>query len=164
MTRQVHSEQSSSGDVETVFAILSSERWAQLRDDALSDGSRVVRREQSAGGEVTLVLSRELPAGVPGFLERFLPADGRVTQTDVWDAPSGGTRSGTWRVDIPGAPARLGGTMRLEPTPSGSRYVVDGEVQVRVPLIGGRAEGFIAPLVEKLAAREGEVLRSAVGG
>jgi hypothetical protein len=162
VSRPVHSEQVSSGDVETVFRILSGESWAQRKDDALHDGSRVVRREERANGGVTLVVSRELPAGVPGFLERFLPKDGRVTQTDDWGPAHDGARSGTWKVEIPGAPARLGGTMRLEPTASGSRYVVDGTVEVKVPVVGGKAEGFIAGLVEKLAAKEADVLRSAL--
>jgi hypothetical protein len=162
VSKRVHSEQESGGDVETAFRILSDESWAQRKDDALKDGSRVLRREETAGGGVTLVVSRELPAGVPGFLERFLPQDGRVTQTDTWGPAEGGTRSGTWRVEIPGAPAKLGGTMRLEPTPSGSRYVIDGDVTVKVPLVGGKAEGFIAGLVEKLAAKEADVLRSAL--
>jgi hypothetical protein len=162
MSKKVHSEQPSGGDVETVFRVLSDQSWAQRKDDALHDGSQVVRREEKADGGVVLVVSRALPDGVPGFLERFLPQDGRVTQTDDWGPAQGGTRSGTWRVEIPGAPAELGGTMRLEPTPSGSRYVIDGEVRVKVPVIGGKAEGFIAGLVEKLAAKEAEVLRSAL--
>jgi hypothetical protein len=141
--------------------VLSDETWARRKDDALKDGSRVVRREETAGGGVTLVVSRELPAGVPGFLERSCRRDGRVTQTDVWGPAEGGTRSGTWLVEIPGAPAKLGGTMRLEPTPAGSRFVVDGSVEVKVPLVGGKAEGFIAGMVTKLAAKEAEVLRSA---
>jgi hypothetical protein len=52
--------------------------------------------------------------------------------------------------------------MRLEPTPTGSRYVIDGEVKVKVPVIGGKAEGFIAGMVERLAAKEADVLRSAL--
>jgi hypothetical protein len=162
MSRPVHSEQTSSGDVETVFRVLTDESWPQRKADALHDGSRLVRREETPDGGVTLVVSRELPSGVPGFLDRFLPKDGRVTQTDVWGPASGGSRSGTWSVDIPGAPARLGGTMRLDATPTGSRYVIDGTAEVKVPLIGGKAEGFIASSVEKVAAKEGDVLRSAL--
>jgi hypothetical protein len=164
VSKRVHSDQENGGDVETAFRVLSDESWAERKDRALRDGSRVVRREQTPDGGVTLVVSRELPAGVPGFLERFLPKDGRVTQTDVWGPADGDVRRGTWKVEIPGAPARLGGTMRLEPTASGSRFVVDGEVEVKVPLIGGRAEGFIAGMVEKLAAKEADILRDAVSG
>lgn len=162
MSKAVHSEQTSTADVETAFRILSDASWAQRRAQALQDGSRVVRREETPDGGVTLVVSRELPAGVPGFLERFLPADGRAVQTDVWGPEQDGQRHGTWSADLPGAPATLGGTMRLEPTPTGSRYVIDGSITVRVPLIGGRAESFIAGMVEKLAAKEAEVLRAAL--
>ena len=162
MSKAVHSDEPTGGDVESAFRVLSDESWAQRKQDALRDGSRVVRREEKADGGVLLVVSRELPAGVPGFLERFLPQDGRVTQTDDWGPASGGSRSGTWKVEIPGAPAKLGGTMRLEPTPTGSRFVVDGTVEVKVPLVGGKAEGFIAGMVTKLAAKEAEVLRSAL--
>lgn len=162
MSKAVRSEQQSAGDVETVFRILSDASWAQRKDEALHDGSRVVRREDTPDGGVVLVVSRSLPDGVPGFLERFLPADGRVTQTDEWGPEQGGTRSGRWQVEIPGAPARLGGTMRLDPTPSGSRYLIEGEVKVKVPVVGGKAEGFIAGMVEKLAAKEADVLRAAL--
>ena len=162
MSRSLRSEQQSSGDVETVFRVLSDESWARRKDDALHDGSRVVRREEKADGGVLLVVSRELPAGVPGFLERFLPQDGRVVQTDDWGPAVAGSRSGTWKVEIPGAPATLGGTMHLSPAPAGSSYVIDGVVEVKVPLIGGKAEGFLAGLVERLAAKEADVLRAAV--
>jgi hypothetical protein len=43
--------------------------------------------------------------------------------------------------------------MRLEPTAGGSRYTIEGDVKVAVPLIGGKAERFIAEMVTKLAAK-----------
>lgn len=148
------------GDVQTVFAVLSSERWAQRRAEVLRDGTRVVRREARPDGGVLLVVSRELPEGVPGFLEKFLPRDGRACQTDEW-GPAGadGVRQGTWRADIPGAPAKVGGTMRLEPAGSGCTYTVDGEVRVRVPIIGGRAESFLAGMLARLTEKEADVLQ-----
>jgi hypothetical protein len=164
VSRGVHSAQEVPADVEAVFALLSSQEWAQRRAQELHDGSELVRRESAADGGVVLVTSRELPAGAPGFLERFLPKDGRVTQTEEWGPPSGPSRVGTWRVELPGAPARLGGTMRLEPASAGSRYVVEGEVSVKVPVVGGRAEAFVAAMLEKLAGKEGDLLRRALTG
>ena len=162
MSKPVHSDQEVPADVETAFGVLTDEGWPQRRNAALHDGSTVVRREQTQDGGVVMVVSRELPAGVPGFLERFLPKEGRVTQTDTWAPASGGRRTGTWTVEIPGAPARLGGTMHLEPTASGCRYVIDGTIEVKIPLVGGKAEGFVAGIVEKVGAKEGDVLRSAI--
>ena len=53
--------------------------------------------------------------------------------------------------------------MRLDPTEVGSVYTIEGEVRVRVPLIGGRAESFIAEMVHTLAAKEADLLRASIG-
>ena len=164
MSTPVSSTFESRGDVDTVFGILTSPQWPERKAESLHDGSRVVQREERPDGGLLLAVSRELPGGVPGFLERFLPQDGRVLQTDEWGPAEAGTRRGTWRVEIPGAPAKLGGTMRLEQLASGSRYTIEGEVKVSVPLIGGRAERFIADMVAKLAAKENDLLQSSLPG
>ena len=150
-------------DVETVFAALSSEGWAHRKAEVLRDGSQVVRREVTPDSGVLLVVSRELPEGVPGFLERFLPRDGRANQTDDW-APAGadGSRRGRWSAEVPGAPAQVGGTMRLEPAAGGCTYTIEGDVKVRVPLVGGKAEQFLAGMVGRLTEKEADVLRGMV--
>jgi hypothetical protein len=146
-------------DVETVFAALSSEGWAHRKAEVLKDGSQVVRREEKPDGGVLLVVSRELPEGVPSFLEKFLPRDGRADQTDDWGpAAADGARSGRWSAEIPGAPAQVGGTMRLEPSGAGCTYTINGEVKVRVPLVGGKAEKFLAGMVGRLTEKEADVL------
>lgn len=149
-------------DVETAYAAISGEGWAPAKAKALNDDSKVISREVGAGGAVTLVVSRKLPDGVPGFLTKFLPADGRVLQTDTWLPAEDGVRSGTWVADTPGSPAKVNGTMRLEPTDGGCTYVVEGTAKVSIPLIGGKAEGFVVAMTEKLTAKEADVLRSLV--
>lgn len=159
MSKKVRSEQDSAADVDTVFRTLTDPSWAERKAERFGDDSRIVRREQTAGGGVTVVVSRELPAGVPGFLQRFLPRDGRVVETHAWGPDEAGSRRGTWQADIAGAPASLGGTMSLTPTATGSRYLIEGVVEVKVPVVGGKAEGFIAQMTEKLAGKEADLLR-----
>lgn len=149
--------------VEVVFGALTGDGWAVAKAAALSDGSHTIRRNVGADGSVELVVSRKLPDGVPGFLIRFLPADGRAVQTDSWGPDVGGSRRGTWRADVAGAPAKVGGTMRLEPTATGCRYLIEGEVRVGVPVIGGKAETFLADMVRRLTAKEADVLRGMLG-
>ena len=161
MTVAVRSEARTTSPVGAVFDLLTSERWVQRRAARLRDGSRVVRREVLPDGGLLLAVSRELPEGAPGFLTKLLPRDGRVVQTDEWAPDDGsGTRTGVWRVELAGAPARLGGTMRIEPGGTGSAYVVLGETKVSVPLVGGKAESFIAEMIGKLGRTEGELLRA----
>jgi hypothetical protein len=158
MTAPVRTHLESRAGVEEVFGVLTSDAFVQRRAERLHDGATVVRREPRADGGLLLAVARQLPDGAPGFLARLLP-DGPVVQTDDW-GPAGadGVRTGTWQVELPGAPARLGGTLRLEPVGDGTRYLRDGEVKVSVPLVGGKAEQFIAGMVVKLGQKEGDLL------
>ncbi len=165
MTAPVSSTVRTAHSVSEVFDLLTSAAWVQRKATRLRDGSVVVRREARPGGGLVLAVSRQLPRGAPGFLAKLLPKDGRVVQTDEWAPADGsGRRSGTWQVELPGAPARLGGTMRIEPSGTGSQYVVIGEAKVSVPLVGGRAESFIAEMVGKLGNTEGELLQESLRG
>ncbi len=154
MGKKVSSTFDSPVDVETLYAVLTAPDWAATKAAHFKDDSTMVRRDVADGDAVTLVVSRKLPPGVPGFLQTFLPSDQRVTTSDVWGTAAGGERRATWTAVIAGAPAKLGGTMRIEPIPGGSRYTISGEVKVSVPLIGGKAESFIAEAVLSLADSE----------
>jgi Protein of unknown function (DUF2505) len=52
-------------------------------------------------------------------------------------------------IESPGKPASAKGTIRLEPAGAGTREVVELEIKVKVPLIGGKLERLMA---EKVAA------------
>ncbi len=163
MSTHIETTSDSSGSVEEVFAVLTSPGWPARKAAELRDGSVVVERAERPDGGVLLVVSRELPSSVPGFLERFLPADGRVVQTDDWGPVTGGERHGTWSVALPGAPATLGGMLRLAPTAAGSSYTISGAVTVKVPIIGGKAERLIGEMVVKLAVKEADLLSRSLG-
>jgi len=150
--------------VEQVFALRTGQHWVDLKAEKLGDGSALVRREERPDGGVDFAVSRELPSGVPGFLEKFLPKDGKAVQNESWGAPdAAGVCHGTWSVDIPGAPAKLGGTSTLEPTPTGSVQTIVGTAKVSVPIIGGKAEQFIVDMTKKLMGREAELMVETLG-
>jgi hypothetical protein len=145
--------------VAEVFALRTSQRWVDLKAEHLKDGSTMVRREERSDGGVDFSVSRELPSGVPGFLEKFLPKEGKAVQNESWGAPdAAGVCHGTWSVDIPGAPAKLGGTSTLEPSATGSVHTINGTAKVSVPIIGGKAEQFIVDMTKKLMGKEAELM------
>jgi hypothetical protein len=145
--------------VQEVFELRTSERWVALKAEKLKDGSALVSRTERPDGGVDFSVSRELPAGVPGFLEKFLPKEGKAVQNESWGPPdSAGRCTGTWSVDIPGAPAKLGGTSYVEPSGDGCVQVIEGTAKVSVPIIGGKAESFIVEMTQKLMAKEAELM------
>lgn len=146
-------------DVETVYAVLSNPDWAAQRAVALGDDSELVSRVETPDGGVTLVITRAVPTGGPGFLQKFLPSDPRATTTDIWGPSVDGVRRATWSVVLAGTPASVRGTITIEPTRTGNRHTIDGEVRVPVPLIGGKAESFIADQLVRLADAEAGVVR-----
>lgn len=159
MSKDLTSRTEVTASVAEMFALRTSQRWVDLKAERLKDGSTMVRRTERADGGVDFSVSRELPSGVPGFLEKFLPKDGKAVQNESWGPPGpDGVCRGTWSVDIPGAPAKLGGTASVEPTPTGSVLVIVGTAKVGVPIIGGKAEQFIVDMTKKLMAKEGELM------
>ena len=165
MSTDLHASYPLPCDVETAYAALSSEQWPARKDAELDDGSRLEAREQTPDGGVVLRSTRGLPKGMPGFLEKVVPAGGRAAQTDTWGPASpDGSRAGTWKAEVPGAPVDVHGTMRLVPTASGCDYVIDGTAKVKIPIIGGKAEKFVADATARTTAAEAGVLRSMVAG
>jgi hypothetical protein len=165
MSTQLHTAYSLPCDVETAFAALSSEQWPAHKAEALDDGSRLESREELPDGGVVLRSTRGLPSGIPGFLEKVLPADGRAGQTDTWGpAQPDGSRAGSWEAQVPGAPVDVRGTMRLTPTASGCDYAIDGTAKVKIPILGGKAEKFVADATARTTSAEADVLRSIVTG
>lgn len=150
--------------VEQVYAVLTGPDWAAQRAAALGDSSVLISREEKEDG-VTQVISRAVPSGVPGFLAKLLPANPTAVTTDVWGPSEGGVRRCTWTAEITGTPARLKGTMTIEPLPGGgSRHTVEGEAKVAVPLVGGKAESYIAEQCAKLAEAEAGVVEQVIHG
>jgi hypothetical protein len=165
MSKDLDSRASIPATVQQVFDLRTSERWVDLKREKLNDGSALESRTVRPDGGVDFSVSRELPAGVPSFLEKFLPKEGKAVQNESWGPPDAAGRcTGTWSVDIPGAPAKLGGTSYVEPLGDGCIQVILGTAKVSIPLIGGKAEQFIVEMTKKLMAKEAELMVASLSG
>ncbi len=159
MSRALSSTLDLPGTPAQVLAVRTSQAWVDLKAERLHDGSTLVERSADPSGAVTTVVSRDLPSGGPGFLERFLPKDGKVVQRETWSVPDAtGASRGTWSVEIPGAPARLAGDCSLTPQGDGCRQLITGAAHVPIPLVGGKAEQYVADMSTKLIEHEGTLM------
>jgi hypothetical protein len=131
--------------VEAVHAVLTDPEF--LREYAYKTESRQV--SVATAGAATRV-RRVMPTdGVPPFARPFLGDEVPVQEVVTWrPLQADGTRWADLAVHaVAGSrQARLRGTLRLEPAGSGCRLLADGELRVKVPLVGAR----LAPLVEQV--------------
>lgn len=91
--------------------------------------------------------------GLPSFARRFAGETTRAIQTEEWPDSAGGSL----QIDAPGKPSSIVGTIALVPTGTGTTEVVELEIKVKVPLIGGKLEGLLADQVRNGMDVEHEV-------
>lgn len=81
--------------------------------------------------------------GVPGFAKKFAGETTEAVQLEEWDSPAGGTIA----IKTPGKPTQLTGTLSLRQEEGRTVETMEAEVNVKVPLIGGKLESLMAGLV-----------------
>jgi uncharacterized protein YndB with AHSA1/START domain len=110
------------------------------------------------GDQTQIVTRRVVPTdGFPDFAKSMIGPRIAITETIIWSRASvDGSRSGTVNLGIGDAPVGMTGTMRLGPSATGTKVVIDGELKARVPLLGGRIEKAAGPSVIEAIRREHE--------
>jgi len=124
---------------------------AMLRDRAAtiakyeSMGHRDVEIVDFASDDTGLriVSSRVVDVQLPGFAKKALKPTNTMVQTDEWRRRSDGSWAGTFDVDVHGSPAHISGTMALVSDGTGSRHDVTADVDVKIPLIGGKIADWV---------------------
>ena len=78
--------------------------------------------------------------GLPAFARTFAGDTTRAIQREEWaDATSG-----SMRIEAPGKPSEVKGTITLEPDGDATREVIELDLKIKVPLIGGKLENLMA--------------------
>ena len=150
---------------DAVFAMLTDEAYLRHRLERTGGREIEVEVTPAADGGAVVRTRRSLPAAVPGFAQKFIGDSVRIDQTDTWHGPdASGVRVGEFRADFGGAPASLSGTMRLEPTGTGARQVVEGVVKASVPFVGGKIEALVHEQVLRALRKEETLAREWLAG
>ncbi len=144
-------------DVATAFALFQDAEATVARAESLGHkDAGVLANEASPDGGWVIRSKRTVPLELPGFAKKVLKPNNLTTQTDTWGPEVDGRREGTFVIEVQGAPMRVSGTMRLDPTDDGrATQSVKGDVEVKVPLIGGKIAAWAVGDAQK--ALEGEL-------
>lgn len=128
----------------TVHAMMVSPEW--LEAVAARSGATRHRVEVTEAGTR---LHLDLPS--PELAARFVgPTLSMVQETSWSPAGADGSRRGSMRVTVPGAPADIAGEAWLRPADDGTSILeYTGHVTINVPLFGRKLEEAAAPYVQE---------------
>ncbi len=105
---------------------------------ALSSSTAVATK----GDRVEVVTDQQQAVvGVPAFAKKFVGESTRAIVTTSWHA-----ERGSYRVETPGKPTSIAGSVAVTSTGNGASVTYDLEVKASVPLIGGKLEKLVCDL------------------
>jgi hypothetical protein len=143
-----------------VFEMLADPAFRKKVGEALDVVSADISLERDGDGFRLTNDQVQRTEGLPSFAKKIAGDTTRVIQTEEWSSPTGGTL----RIDAPGKPTSMAGTIELVPDGAGTVEVVELEIKARVPLVGGKLEGLMAEQVRDGMDTEREVGRAWLKG
>ncbi len=136
-----------------VFEMLADPTFREKVGEALEVVSADITLKRDGDGFTLANDQVQRTAGLPSFAKKIAGDTTRVIQTEEWSSPSGGTL----RIDAPGKPTTMAGTIELVPDGAGTVEVVELEIKAKVPLIGGKLETLMADQIRDGMDTEREV-------
>jgi len=130
------------GTPEEVYALLTDQAFQEAKCEATTVGGPYTAEigESRSGDRVTT--QRELPTDdLPDVARSFVGEKLTIIEVFEWStAADDGSRTASVDMHVKGAPLTLKGTLRLEPSATGSVEMLDAELKANVPFIGGKIE------------------------
>jgi hypothetical protein len=141
---------------------------AMLDDPAYRD--RVLRAQggvrgtfeiETEGDITTAVVDQVQPAaGLPSFATKFVGSEINIVQREEWSS----AEYADLHVTIPGKPGRMVGSISLTEDGGTTTEIVEGDISVSIPLVGGKIEKLIADMLRKALRAEEQVARAYLAG
>lgn len=123
-----------------------------LRDKLRTVGGprdELVSRDVNQHGTTIVLYHAVSKYLLPPFLHSALPNGLNIHRTEIWTGSEG-----SLQAVVEEAPAKVTGTMWLEPAPKGCVFGAQLTADVQLPLFSGRVEKIIADNLDKLLEAE----------
>ena len=149
-------------DVARVAQLLADPAFVQAKVLAAGASAETVDVVGHAAESFTVTTRRSVPMDeIPAQFRGFIGSSLQVRQVEAWERPVEGRvgRHGTVAVEVAGVPVRLTGTVRLEPTDTGSVLRYDGDLRAGIPLFGAAVEEATAKAVRSALDAEARTAR-----
>ncbi len=136
-----------------VFAMLADPAFRQAACEAMDVISVEVSIESADAGFEARIDQVQRTDDLPGYARKFSGDSTRAIQLESWADATGGTL----RIESPGQPSEVSGSIVLRPEGAGTREVVELSIKVKVPLVGGKLEKLVAARIAASMDAEHEV-------
>ena len=127
-----------------VFEMLADPAFREQVAAAMDVISADVDLQRDGDGFTLTIDQLQKTDDLPSFARTFAGDSTQAIQREQWSSPT----SANLQIEAPGKPTNIAGTIRLEPDGAGTREVVELEIKVKVPLIGGKLEKLMAEKVQ----------------
>lgn len=155
MARRILHSCSYPQSVDQVHRALTSEQYWRDRLVEVGGDGATFGHLTAGDGAVDVEVAQAIPAEhLPSIITKVRPGDLVITRTETWGPLDGGRATGTFTARVEGVPAALSGALTLSADGDGSTVGLDGQVEVKLPLIGGKIESVIAEQVTELLENE----------
>ncbi|WP_058233793.1 DUF2505 domain-containing protein [Devriesea agamarum] len=141
---------------DTVAAMYADPAYQTMRGQAMHAPETDTSVTGTPDGHFTVTARRKIDASVlPEKARAFAGSGLDTTETQTWNAPEGdGSRHGTLVLEVSGMPVRVEAGVSVRPEGDSSRIDIDGDVNVKIPLLGARLEKAMAPRIANLLRAE----------
>jgi uncharacterized protein YndB with AHSA1/START domain len=127
-----------------VFAMLSDPAFREQVAEAQQVVSVDVRLTPADDGFTLVSDQVQNTEDLPAIAKKFAGDTTQAVITEQWTTRTQGTIS----IAAPGKPTSAKGTVRLDPDGDGTVEIVELDVKVKVPLVGGKLEKLMADNIE----------------
>ena len=145
---------------EDVVKLITTEEYLRFRyeDAKVRNFSLAVEQDDSKGFSYSLVREIDMAGKVPKMARKIVGDSMTVTQHQRWDR-NAAPYPGTMTVEAQGLPGSISAaTEVVAVSATTSRLVVNGEVRVSIPLVGGQLEKLLVSRIEESFFESGETV------
>ncbi|MEP7091139.1 MAG: DUF2505 domain-containing protein [Nocardioidaceae bacterium] len=132
--------------------------------EQVCDAMHVLRRDvtiDGSGAEMVVRIDQTLPGrGIPSFARKIVGEEIQIVRNETWTAVT----DADLVIEVPGKPGTMNGTIALVGRGSQTVETVDGEIRVKVPLVGAKLEGLVRDLLLSALRAEHRVGRGWLAG
>jgi carbon monoxide dehydrogenase subunit G len=131
-------------DPDDVYEMLSDPDFREKVARAQEAVSVDVQVTTTSGGFSLMTDLEQNTKDLPAMAKKITGDTTRAVITEEWSSPDGGSIT----ITAPGKPTNAAGTVTISAGPAGTTEVVELEVKVKVPLIGGKLEQLMADNID----------------